>query len=48
MAEEDKHTGAEESFTDYGIPPAPVTYFRYLGRVLSADDKTWPAVVRNL
>ena len=35
--------------TAYGIPLALVTYFNYLGRVLSvAADDDWPAVVHNL
>ena len=36
------------AITTYGRPPAPISYFKYLGRILSASENNWPAVVRNL
>ena len=36
------------SLTTYGSPLSKVTSFKYLGRVLSAEDDNWTAVVRNL
>ena len=38
----------EEAITAYGIPLAPFTSFKYLGRVLSEADNDWTAVVNNL
>ena len=32
----------------YGVPLSQVTSFKYLERVLSAEDDDWLAVVRNL
>ena len=29
-------------------PLAPVTSFKYIGRVLSVEDEDWPEVVNNL
>ena len=34
--------------TAYGISLAPVTYFKYLGRVFLEAYDNWPGVVRNL
>ena len=36
------------ALTTYGSPLSKVTSFKYLGRVLSAEDDNWTAVVRNL
>ena len=36
------------ALTAYGVPLYQVTSFKYLGRVLAAEDDYWPAVVRNL
>ena len=36
LAEEEARAGKEMAITSYGIPLAPVTSFKYLGRVLSA------------
>ena len=38
----------EATVTAYRIPLAPVTSFKYLGRVISEEDDNWPAVVHNL
>ena len=38
----------ETELTAYGRPLAAVPDFKYLGRVLSASDDEWPAVVHNL
>ena len=40
--------GCEAEITVCGTPLAPITSFRYLGRVLSAADNNWSAVVSNL
>ena len=34
--------------TAYGVPLSQIVYFKYLGRVLAAEDDNWPVVVRNL
>ena len=39
---------AEKAFDAYGEPLENVTIFRYLGRVLTAGDDDWLAVVVNL
>ena len=36
------------SIKDYGIPLAPISSFKYLGKILTVADGNWPAVVRNL
>ena len=36
------------AFTEYWIPLAQVTSFKYLGRVLMEADDNWPVVFRNL
>ena len=38
----------ERAFQAYGRPLVMVTLFKYLGRVLTAVDDNWPAVVGNL
>ena len=48
LVEEEAWSGTEKVITPYWIPLAPVTSFKYLGRVLSASDENCPAVVQNL
>ena len=48
LAEEEAREGTDRSLTAYGVPLSQVTSFKYLGRVLKAEDDNWPAVVRNL
>ena len=48
LAEEEVQAGTDMDITSYGIPLSPFTSFKYLGRVLSAADDNWPAVVHNL
>ena len=48
LEKEEAQTGTELEITAYGITIAPVTYFKYLGKVLLAEDNDWPAVVHNL
>ena len=48
LAEEEARAGTEMSLTAYGVPLALVTSFKYLGRVLVAEDDDWPAVIPNL
>ena len=38
----------EQEFEAYGAPIESVTEFKYLGRILTATDDNWPAVVGNL
>ena len=46
-AEEEREVTARD-FSAYGHPLKMVNSFRYLGRVISAAEDGWPAVVRNL
>ena len=39
---------AEWAFQEYGIPLETFTYFKYLGRVLTAGDDNWLAVLGKL
>ena len=48
LAEKEEQAGSEVAFTSYGIPLAPVTSLRYLGKVLLAAENDWLAVVHNL
>ena len=48
LAEEEARAGIEIEITAYGFRLDPVTYFKYLGRFLTAEDNAWPAVVCNL
>jgi len=41
-------TAEEVIFTAYGTELDKVTSFKYLGRILSADDSDWPAIYLNL
>ena len=40
--------GQLQGFSAYGCPLERVTSFKHLGRVISATDDDWSAVVRNL
>ena len=48
LEEEEARAGEEAAFTAYRVPLAPVTSFRYLGKVLLVYDDNWMAVVHNL
>ena len=48
LAEEEAQAGKERAILAYGIPLAPVTSFKYLGRVLLVADYDWPSVVHNI
>ena len=38
----------ERDFKAYGRPLVKVTTFKYLGRILTASDDDWAAVVGNI
>ena len=40
--------GSATALTAYGHPLAPVSSFKYLGRILLVSDNDWAVVVRNL
>ena len=48
LAEEEARAGTDMAITAYGVPLAPVTSFKYLGRFIVAEDDNWPVVVHNL
>ena len=48
MAEEELRDSAERAFQAYVRLLQMVTSFKYLGRVLTEADNTWPAIVGNL
>ena len=48
LAEAEKRESLERFFEAYGEPIQNVSTFRYLGRVLTARDDDWLAVVGNL
>ena len=48
MAAEEERAVTSRAFRAYGRTLKMVPYFNYLGRVLSAADDDWPAVIRNL
>ena len=48
LAEEELRESSERAFETYGEPLEITTAFRYLGRVLTAGDDDWIAVVGNL
>ena len=48
LAEYEVWEGTERSLTAYGFPLYQVASFKYLGRVLAAEDNNWPEVVHNL
>ena len=48
LAEAEMRESTERDFEAYGEPIRNVTEFKYLGRVLTAGDNDWLAVVGNL
>ena len=48
LAAEEERTVTSRVFSAYGRPLDMVISFRYLGRMISAADGDWPAVIRNL
>ena len=48
LAAEQMRKRAERAFRAYGIPLDMSQYFKYLGRILTASDDNWLAVVGNL
>ena len=42
LEEEDTREGTERALTAYGSPLSQVTSFKYLERVLAAEDNSWP------
>ena len=48
LVEEKAWAGTDMELTYYGFPLAVFTSFKYLRRVLAAEDNNWPEVVRNL
>ena len=48
LAETEMRENSERAFESYGALIESVTEFRYLGRILTATDDDWPAVVGNL
>ena len=48
LAEAETQESTERVFKGYGEPIKNVTEFKYLGRVLTAGDEDWTAVVGNL
>ena len=48
LTEEETWESAERAFQAYGMPLTNVTYFKYLGWVLTAVDEDWTSVVGKL
>ena len=48
MAQAETQESSERAFEAYGEPIKNVLALTYLGRVLTAGDEDWPAVVGNL
>ena len=48
LAEEELRESTERAFDAYGAPLENVKSFKYLGRVMTAGDDDWHAVVGNL
>ena len=48
MAEAELKDSTERAFEAYGKPLETVATLKYLGRVMTAGDDNWPAVVGNL
>ena len=48
LAETKTRENSERAFEAYGVPIESVTEFKYLGRILTATEDDWPAVVVNL
>ena len=47
LAEAELRGITDRAFEDYGEPLENVTVFKYLGRLMTAGDDDWPAVVGN-
>ena len=47
MAEAELRDSTERALEVYGKPLETVATFKYLGRVMTADDDNWPAVAGN-
>ena len=43
----EERSGSETALTTYGCPLAPISSFKYLGRILLASDDAWPELVCN-
>ena len=48
LAETETRENSEQAFEAYRALIELVSEFKYLGRILTATDDDWPAVVRNL
>ena len=48
LAEEEAQSGEVTEFRDYDRPPEIVSSFKYLGRLLTATDYNWTAVISNI
>ena len=48
LAETETRENSERDFEAYGAPIESVSEFKYLGRILTATDDDWTAVVGNL
>ena len=48
LEETETRENSERAFEAYGTLIESVTEFKYLGRILTATDNDWPAVVGNL
>ena len=48
LADTETRENSERDFEAYGAPIESVLEFKYLGRILTAKDDDWPAVVGNL
>ena len=48
LAEHELRASTEREFEAYGTPLKNVTAFKYLGRVMTAGDDDWPALVGRL
>ena len=48
LAKEEERAFTSRAFSAYGCPLEMVTSFKYLGRVISAEDNSRTEVVRNL
>ena len=48
LAEAELRDSTERSFEAYGEPLENMMAFKYLGKVMTAGDGDWPAVVGNL
>ena len=48
LVEEEARSRTDMKLTAYGVPLSQFTSFKYLGRVLAAEENEWSAVVCNL